>query len=144
MSSITSRSTSHPGPHARPLAERHGGAQTDVGPDPDDWPDPGPGTAPSWPPGPLDAAQRAFDLLIRPPAPLAFDCRGLTGLPQKIVALDELKHLLIAESTPRATGDQVWSHLVTRARRVTPAGRAGRVRPAHSGRPLNSTSAPGN
>jgi hypothetical protein len=121
MSSITSRSRPHPGPQARPLPERPGRAQTDVEHDPDDWPDPGSGTAPAWPPGPLDAAQRAFDLLVRPPAPLAFDCRGLRGLPQKIVALDELKHLLIAESTPRATGDQVWSQLLTRARRDGPA-----------------------
>jgi hypothetical protein len=28
---------------------------------------------------PLDAAQRAFDLLTRPPAPLAFDGRGVAG-----------------------------------------------------------------
>lgn len=34
-----------------------------------------------WPESPLDAAQRAFDLLICPPAPLAFDGRGFDGCP---------------------------------------------------------------
>lgn len=75
----------------------------------------------SWPAGPLDAAQRAFDLLVCPPAPLALDCRGLDGLPQRIVALDELQRLLLAGSIPRASGEQVWSQLVTRARRDGPA-----------------------
>ena len=52
-----------------------------------------------WPAGPLDAAQRAFDVLVCPPAPLAFDCRGLAGLPPRILALDELARLLIDRST---------------------------------------------
>jgi hypothetical protein len=34
-----------------------------------------------WPFSPLDAAQRAFDLLTCPPAPLAFDGPGFAGLP---------------------------------------------------------------
>jgi hypothetical protein len=78
----------------------------------------GPG---SWPSGPLDAADRAFDLLTRPPAPLAFDCWGITGLPQRLVALDELKRLLLSDGTPRPVRDVVWRELVTRARRDGPA-----------------------
>lgn len=70
---------------------------------------------------PLDAAQRAFDLLTIRPAPLAFDCRGIPGLPQELVALDELKRLLIRDGTPRATRDVVWRELVIRARRDGPA-----------------------
>jgi hypothetical protein len=106
-------------------------ADVDDLPDLDDWSDPADGV--SWPAGPLDAVQQAFELLVCPPAPLAFDCRGLEGVPQRIVDLDELKHLLIARSTPGETVDQVWSELVIRARRDGPAwvvGAAGIALPA--------------
>src|SRR5690242_20481980 len=76
---------------------------------------------PIWPAGPLDAAQRAFDLLVHPPAPLAFDCRGFDGLPERLVALDELKQLLIADGVPYETRDGVWRELIIRARRDGPA-----------------------
>jgi hypothetical protein len=75
----------------------------------------------SWPNTPLDAAQRAFDLLVRPPAPLAFDGRGFTGLPDRILPLDALKKLLIDDATPRSVRDEVWRELVVRARRDGPA-----------------------
>jgi hypothetical protein len=74
-----------------------------------------------WPTTPLDAAQRAFDLLVCPPAPLAFDGRGFPGLPNKILPLDELKKLLIDDATPRSVRDAVWRELVVRARRDGPA-----------------------
>src|SRR5262249_44740979 len=61
-----------------------------------------------WPTTPLDAAQRAFDLLVCPPAPLAFDGRGFPGLPNKILPLDQLKKLLIDDATPRPVRDAVW------------------------------------
>lgn len=77
--------------------------------------------AKAWPPTPLDAAQRAFDLLTCPPAPLAFDGRGFTGLPDRVLPLDELKRLLIDDSTTRAERDAVWRELVVRARRDGPA-----------------------
>ena len=76
---------------------------------------------PPWPSSPLDAAQRAFDLLVHPPAPLAFDCRGFDGLPDRLVALDELKQLLITDAVPYETRDGVWRELITRARRDGPA-----------------------
>jgi hypothetical protein len=76
----------------------------------------------------LDAAQRAFDLLTRPPAPLSFDCRTIPGLPQQIVGLDQLRALLVdgdrLSRRGRARGgvpDVVWRELVTRARRDGPA-----------------------
>jgi len=75
----------------------------------------------SWPSTPLAAAQRAFDLLTRAPAPLAFDCRGITGLPPAVLPLDELKRVLIADETPRSVRDTVWRELVIRARRDGPA-----------------------
>jgi hypothetical protein len=71
----------------------------------------------TWPSSPLAAAQRAFDLLVTPPAPLAFDCRGLPGLPQRMVPLDELKRVLTDDATPRVVRDRVWRELVIRARR---------------------------
>jgi hypothetical protein len=74
-----------------------------------------------WPSGPLDAAQRAFGLLTIPPAPLAFDCRGIADLPQRMVPLDELRRLLIGDATPRPVRDEVWREVVTRARRDGPA-----------------------
>jgi hypothetical protein len=70
-----------------------------------------------WPSTPLDAAQRAFDLLVCPPAPLVFDGRGFPGLPHRILPLDELKTVLIADTTPRPVRDAVWRELVIRARR---------------------------
>lgn len=75
----------------------------------------------SWPSGPLDAAQRAFDLLTCPPAPLAFDGRGFEGLPQRILPLEELKRLLLREEVPRHVQDATWRELVVRARRDGPA-----------------------
>jgi hypothetical protein len=74
----------------------------------------------AWPTTALEAAQRAFDLLTRPPAALAFDCRGIPGLPQRLLPLNELRRALIRDSTPRASRDQVWRELVTRARRDGP------------------------
>ena len=69
---------------------------------------------------PLDAVQRAFDLLICPPTPLAFDCRAFAGMPSRILPLDELKAVLIGERTPRLVRDAVWRELVVRARRDGP------------------------
>lgn len=76
---------------------------------------------PGWPATPLDAAQRAFDLLVCPPAPLAFDGRAFAGLPDRLLPLDELKKVLIDDATPRSVRDQVWRELVVRARRDGPA-----------------------
>lgn len=72
----------------------------------------------TWHATALDAAQRAFDLLTRPPAALAFDCRRIARLPQRLLPLDELGRALIRDSTQGASGDQVWRELVTRARRL--------------------------
>lgn len=79
------------------------------------------GSGRRWPATPLDAAQRAFDLLVCPPAPLAFDGRGFAGLPDRVLPLDALKAVLIEERTPRPVRDAVWRELVVRARRDGPA-----------------------
>jgi hypothetical protein len=75
----------------------------------------------SWPSSPLAAAERAFELLSCPPAPLAFDARGLDGLPQQVLPLDQLRRLLISDHVSRPVRDQVWREVVTRARRDGPA-----------------------
>jgi hypothetical protein len=69
----------------------------------------------------LAAAARAFGLLTCPPAPLAFDARGLPALPQQILSLDELRGLLTSDATPKPVRDLVWRQLVVRARRDGPA-----------------------
>jgi hypothetical protein len=74
-----------------------------------------------WPATPLDAAQRAFDLLVQPPAPLAFDGRRFAGLPPRMLPLNELTKILIDNHTPRPVRDAVWRELVVRARRDGPA-----------------------
>jgi len=74
-----------------------------------------------WPASPLAAAERAFELLTCPPAPLDFDARGVTGLPQRRLPLSELRRLLISESTCRPVRDRVWRDVVVRARRDGPA-----------------------
>ncbi|MET8149129.1 hypothetical protein ACIBSW_39745 [Actinoplanes sp. NPDC049668] len=75
----------------------------------------------SWPSSPLAAAERAFLLLTCPPAPLAFDPRGIADLPQNMLPLDELRRLLICDRTARPVRDQVWHDVVVRARRDGPA-----------------------
>ncbi|GAA4469240.1 hypothetical protein GCM10023170_084420 [Phytohabitans houttuyneae] len=74
-----------------------------------------------WPTSPLDAAERAFTLLIQPPAPIAFDGRGFDGLPDRILPLEQLRRLLLAPATSGGVRDAVWRQLVMRARRDGPA-----------------------
>lgn len=77
-------------------------------------------SASAWPSSPLDAAQRAFELLVCQPAPLAFDARPFAGLPDEILPLDELRDLLLSPTTGTQVRDAVWRELVTRARRGGP------------------------
>lgn len=74
-----------------------------------------------WPAGPLDAAQRAFELLATPPQPLTFDGRPIDGLPDRPIAVDRLRRLLIDDATPRTVRDAAWREVVTLARGGDPA-----------------------
>src|SRR5947209_5384156 len=74
-----------------------------------------------WPSSPLDAAQRAFTLLAQPPTHVGFDGRGLDGLPDEILPLDELRDLLLSPAASVEVRDTVWRELVTRARPDGPA-----------------------
>ncbi len=74
-----------------------------------------------WPASPLDAAQRAFELLTAPPKPLTFDGGRIDCLPDRPIAVDRLRRLLIDDATPRTVRDAVWRELVTLARSGDPA-----------------------
>lgn len=74
-----------------------------------------------WPASPLDAAQRAFELLTTPPQPLTFDGRRIDGLPDRVIAVDRLRRLLIDDATPRTVRDAAWREFVTLARGGDPA-----------------------
>src|SRR5438093_11182064 len=78
-------------------------------------------SASDWPSSPLDAAQRAFTLLVQPPTHVGFDGRGFDGLPDEILPLDELRDLLLSPAASVEVRDAVWRELVVRARRDGPA-----------------------
>ena len=78
-------------------------------------------SASDWPSSPLDAAQRAFTLLVQPPSHVGFDGRGFDGLPDEILPLDHLRDLLLSPKTGVEVRDAVWRELVVRARRDGPA-----------------------
>jgi hypothetical protein len=65
---------------------------------------------------PLDTARECFTFLVTGPKPLALDCRGLPGLPNRSVPLDELQRLLMRRACPRRTKDTVWALLIQRSR----------------------------
>ena len=72
---------------------------------------------PQLPEGPLDIAPRAFALLVTGPGVLAFDGRGIPGLPARHLRLGELRRLMLAHGSSEAAHDRVWAHLRGRARR---------------------------
>ncbi|MFA1543550.1 sigma-70 family RNA polymerase sigma factor [Actinomadura monticuli] len=66
----------------------------------------------------LDVAETTFDLLTRGPAPLSVDGAALGhGLPTRVIALDEVRAILLHPSTGPEARDAVWRELVLRARR---------------------------
>lgn len=77
-------------------------------------------TSQTWPTTPLDAAQRAFDLLSAAPSPLRFEARHIEGLPAAL-DLPALKRWLLRDGTPGAVRDAVWRTLTSRARTDGPA-----------------------
>jgi hypothetical protein len=71
---------------------------------------------------PLDSADAAFRLLTSGPRPLSVEGRAIgDSLPDRRIPLDELKRLLLSQSTGTATRDAAWVVLVTRARRDGPS-----------------------
>lgn len=64
----------------------------------------------------LDIARDAFTWLVTGPHPVSLDGRLFRGLPDRRVALDEVRDRLLARRCPQATRDAVWAHLVLRSR----------------------------
>ncbi|NRQ30658.1 sigma-70 family RNA polymerase sigma factor [Nonomuraea sp. NN258] len=70
----------------------------------------------------LSAADRAFRLLVVGPSPLSVDGRFIGhGVPQRAIALDELKEMLLAPQAGDELKDDVWAHLIRRSRCDGPA-----------------------
>jgi hypothetical protein len=69
----------------------------------------------------ITAADEAFAVLVARPAPLAFDARGIPGLPHRHVDLMELRKLLIGQAIRGPAVDQTWRRLATQARNWGPA-----------------------
>jgi hypothetical protein len=66
---------------------------------------------------PLDTARDAFTALATGPDPLAVNGRDFSGLPDRAVPLDELRDRLLDRHCGASTRDEVWRHLLSRARR---------------------------
>jgi hypothetical protein len=69
----------------------------------------------------LTVAEDAFSLLVREPAPLAFDGRPIAGLPDRHLPLNELRDLLRSPKIDPDTSDAVWRQLAHQAREWGPA-----------------------
>lgn len=65
---------------------------------------------------PLEQARAAFEWLVSGPSPLSVDGRALRGLPGRAIRIDALRAHLGHPSTPAATRDVAWAHLVRRSR----------------------------
>lgn len=82
---------------------------------------------------PLATLRGCFGLLVTGPAPLALEGSVVAGLPTRLVALDELRDLLLAASCPQAVRDAAWAVVIRRSRRYGGAwtvGAAGMALPA--------------
>jgi hypothetical protein len=64
----------------------------------------------------LSAAETGFALLVARPSPLLFDARDLDGLPDRMLALDELRDLLLHQRVDPEVSDAVWRQLATQVR----------------------------
>ena len=65
---------------------------------------------------PFDTLEDVFHLACRGPSPLSLDGAAVAGLPDRDIALDELRAILLHPSTDHATRDGALSLLVARAR----------------------------
>lgn len=66
-------------------------------------------------PGPLDAARRAFRLLVTGPHPISLDGDRFPGLPSRRLALDELRDLLLHRRCRSRFGTRcgpTWSNVL--------------------------------
>lgn len=90
-------------------------------------PSPPPSTRPVVPafPGasaPLEAVAVAFSWLTTGPHPVTLDTTTFPGLPDRAVALDELRTRLLSPGCAPAVREAVWAELIARAHRPHPEG----------------------
>jgi hypothetical protein len=64
----------------------------------------------------LDAARTAFQWLVTGPHPVSVNGGLFPGLPNRRLALDELRNRLLRRDCRQTTRDAVWRHLVLRSR----------------------------
>lgn len=64
----------------------------------------------------LDIARSTFTWLVTGPNPVSLNGRLFPDLPDRQIALDEVRDRLLARRCPQRTRDAVWAHLVLRAR----------------------------
>ncbi|TDD43071.1 hypothetical protein E1288_27785 [Saccharopolyspora elongata] len=64
----------------------------------------------------MDAAREAFAWLTTGGHPVAVDGCLFDHLPNRGIPVDELRDLLLARGCPRRVWDQVWTHVIVRAR----------------------------
>jgi hypothetical protein len=69
---------------------------------------------------PLRVAEDAFLVLCDGPRPLSVDGRALPGLPDTVVALTQVRDLILDPATGYPIRQAVWEHVVERARRDGP------------------------
>lgn len=69
-----------------------------------------------WSDNALDAARVAFGWLTAGDHPVTVDGRLFDHLPAREVPVDELRELLLEQGCPRRVWDQVWAHVIRRAR----------------------------
>ncbi len=65
---------------------------------------------------PLATLRDCFALLVTDPDPLALDGAPVPGLPDRLVALDELRDRLLARSCAQTTSDTAWKVVIRRSR----------------------------
>ncbi|MEV6242489.1 hypothetical protein [Lentzea sp. NPDC051838] len=67
-------------------------------------------------PNSLDIARDTFTWLVAGPHPVSLNGTLFPGLPDRYIALDEVRDRLLARRCPQSTRDAVWAHLVLRSR----------------------------
>jgi hypothetical protein len=65
---------------------------------------------------PLDTVRDSFHWLVAGPSPVSVDGRQFTGLPDRLIPLNELRNLLLSKQCGNSTRDDVWTYLVERSR----------------------------
>ncbi|MFD5321150.1 hypothetical protein [Streptomyces sp. NPDC127098] len=66
---------------------------------------------------PLEVARECFAWLVTGPKPLSVNGRRISGLPNRLIPLDELRDRLMHRRCPQTARDAAWAELVRRSRR---------------------------